>query len=46
MPRGAAGGGQGGDPGQGMPGGKGGQGGFMEHVLKTRFLEADAFDGV
>ncbi|MCS0603676.1 CotH kinase family protein [Streptomyces sp. LP11] len=40
MPGGAAGGGQGGGT------AKGGQGGFMQHPLKTRFLDSDAFDGV
>ncbi|NMO34753.1 spore coat protein CotH [Streptomyces sp. GMY01] len=47
VPGGTAGGdGQGGGPGQGLPGGKGGQGGLMGHVLKTRFLDSDQFDGV
>ncbi|GAA5053718.1 CotH kinase family protein [Streptomyces similanensis] len=30
----------------GMPGGKGGQGGLMGHVLKTKFLDSQQFDGV
>ncbi|MER5753900.1 CotH kinase family protein [Streptomyces sp. NPDC002088] len=52
VPGGAAGGGQDGGAGQAMPGQeggadtKGGQGFSMEHVLKTKFLESDAFDGI
>lgn len=51
-PGGTADGGPDGGPGQPMPGRdggadpKGGRGGFMQHVLKTKFLESDAFDGV
>ncbi|MFC8350073.1 CotH kinase family protein [Streptomyces sp. NPDC057280] len=45
MPGGASGGGE--DAGgKGGAGGRGGGGGFMQHALKTRFLDSDAFDDV
>ncbi|MFE7392720.1 CotH kinase family protein [Streptomyces sp. NPDC057582] len=48
-PGGAAGGGQNDGAGEAIPGQGGGadaKGGFMQHVLKTKFLESDAFDDV
>ncbi|WP_326753256.1 CotH kinase family protein [Streptomyces hirsutus] len=52
LPGGAAGGGQDGGTDEAIPGpgggadAEGGRGGFMQHVLKTKFLESDAFDDV
>ncbi|MEU6417111.1 CotH kinase family protein [Streptomyces spiralis] len=47
MPGGAVGGGQDGGGGDAKPKPGGGQGGgFMQHALKTKFLDSDAFDGV